>query len=251
MDIELKTLIGLTIFFIIEIFLVLLILFFSFLINPLEQQTLENTTIEYNNTNEILLNTTILNKTHSEFVTINISIDKKLSEYYRTKKIIASDDDNIFYNQFFNQEPGQEVFKNIYEYHYNNTYNEEETFRSIQYYIGGIPYRYSRTFYFPITIVDQNYGACFDKSILFIEIFKHAEYGLALLDFPSDNHMAVGILCTEPLFDEYCFLETTTKHSRINNLNVTYSGGNILNYDDYKIIEIYEGKTLNITGWNG
>lgn len=65
---------------------------------------------------------------------------------------------------------------------------------------------------YPYETVYKNSGVCSDKTFLAVSLLRELGYGAAILDFPDQNHSAVGIAC--PLADSvagsgYCFVETT------------------------------------------
>ena len=61
-------------------------------------------------------------------------------------------------------------------------------------------------------------GVCSDKSLLLAALLKQLGYGAALLVYPSENHMAVGIACPakySSYASGYCYAETTATGFRI------------------------------------
>ena len=64
---------------------------------------------------------------------------------------------------------------------------------------------------FPIeTYVDKS-GDCADKSLLLAGILSREGYNVALLSFPKESHMAVGVVCPGADYKNtgYAFVETT------------------------------------------
>jgi len=65
---------------------------------------------------------------------------------------------------------------------------------------------------YPYETIYKNSGVCSDKTFLAVSLLRGLGYGVAILDFPEENHSAVGISC--PIADSlagsgYCFVETT------------------------------------------
>ncbi|WP_440950700.1 hypothetical protein [Methanosphaerula subterraneus] len=64
----------------------------------------------------------------------------------------------------------------------------------------------------PYQVLYDNTGVCSEKSVLLAALLKELGYGVALLSFDSQNHMAVGILCPAQYSYRgtgYAFVEST------------------------------------------
>lgn len=69
---------------------------------------------------------------------------------------------------------------------------------------------------YPYETLYDNKGICSDKSFLAVMIAKELGYGVALLKYDQEEHMAVGIKCTYPNYDGgYCYTEVTTEGWKI------------------------------------
>jgi hypothetical protein len=64
---------------------------------------------------------------------------------------------------------------------------------------------------FPIETYVEKSGDCDDKSLLLAGILSREGYNVALLSFPNESHMAVGVVCpgTDYRNTGYAFVETT------------------------------------------
>ncbi|MGD1005474.1 MAG: hypothetical protein ABR887_08645 [Methanoregulaceae archaeon] len=64
---------------------------------------------------------------------------------------------------------------------------------------------------FPIETFAEKSGDCDDKSLLLAGLLSHEGYQTALLSFPEESHMAVGISCPGMQYKDtgYVYLETT------------------------------------------
>lgn len=92
-----------------------------------------------------------------------------------------------------------------------------------------IPYDYARMsvpstdLRHPYQVLYDNTGVCSEKSVLLAALLKELGYGVALLKFDSQNHMAVGILCPAQYSYRgtgYAFIESTRPNIP------TYADGN-------------------------
>jgi len=75
----------------------------------------------------------------------------------------------------------------------------------------------------PYQVLYDNTGVCSEKSVLLAALLKELGYGVALLSFDSQNHMAVGILCPAQYSYRgtgYAFIESTRPNIP------TYADGN-------------------------
>jgi len=96
----------------------------------------------------------------------------------------------------------------------------------------------------PYQVLYDNKGICEEKSLLLALMLKHLGYGVALLRFPQENHMAVGIKCPKEYGyadTEYCFIETTSP-AFITDADAEYAGGVKLT-NKPEVIVISEGET--------
>lgn len=67
----------------------------------------------------------------------------------------------------------------------------------------------------PYQVLYENKGVCSEKSLLLASLLKELGYGVVLLEYEEENHMAVGIKCPKQYANYiyngtgYCFIETT------------------------------------------
>jgi hypothetical protein len=65
---------------------------------------------------------------------------------------------------------------------------------------------------YPYEVLYDDMGVCGEKSHLLAFLLREMGYGVALLKYDSQNHMAIGIKCSDRydyLGTGYCFIETT------------------------------------------
>lgn len=97
-------------------------------------------------------------------------------------------------------------------YDYEQLYSVDSYLCRNGYLVSGTPPRY------PYQVLYDNKGVCGEKSMLLALLLKELGFGVALLEFEKERHMAVGIKCFEGLEEYanyryngsgYCFVETT------------------------------------------
>ena len=96
------------------------------------------------------------------------------------------------------------------------------------------------------TLYDQT-GVCEDKSLLGAAIAEQMGYGVALFQYKTENHMALGIKCPVEFSNYnsgYCFLEMTAPCSKLTYNQGNYTGGIQLTSTP-QIIVISDGKSLS------
>lgn len=131
------------------------------------------------------------------------------------------------------------------EYDYEGMYKGGWTCRN-GYLVSGTPPRY------PYQVLYDGKGICSEKSMLLALLLKELGFGVALLEFEEENHMAVGIKCFEGLEEYanyryngtgYCFVESTRPTI------VTYDKGKYVGVGilrSYpKIIPVSDGLSFN------
>lgn len=98
------------------------------------------------------------------------------------------------------------------------TNSDDERVRIAVSLVQNIPYDYvglktnSLNGRYPYEVLYDDLGVCGEKSKLLAYIIKELGYGVALLNFPNQNHQAVGIKCDRKISiagSGYCFIETT------------------------------------------
>jgi tetratricopeptide (TPR) repeat protein len=113
-----------------------------------------------------------------------------------------------------------------------------------------IPYgkikNYQTRRFYPYEVLYNQCGVCEDKSILLAFLLKELGYGVVLLEFQTERHMAVGIKVPEEFSYKktgYAFVETTTPNI-ISDCHCEYVNTGKLNSVP-SIIPVSEGKTFN------
>ncbi|HEX8974127.1 MAG TPA: transglutaminase-like domain-containing protein [Patescibacteria group bacterium] len=74
------------------------------------------------------------------------------------------------------------------------------------------------TMQYPYETLFRQLGVCSDKSLLSYALLKQMGYGVALLAYEQDNHMALGIQCPQNYStygSGYCYAETTSVGNKI------------------------------------
>ena len=113
-----------------------------------------------------------------------------------------------------------------------------------------IPYgkikNYQERRFYPYEVLYNQCGVCEDKSILLAFLLKELGYGVVLLEFETERHMAVGIKVPEEFSYKktgYAFVETT-KPNIISDCHCDYvNTGKLTSVPS--IIPVSEGKTFN------
>ncbi|NTW29392.1 MAG: hypothetical protein HGA39_08545 [Coriobacteriia bacterium] len=79
---------------------------------------------------------------------------------------------------------------------------------------------------FPVETIVEGKGVCSDKSVLLAALLAHEGYAVALLDFATEKHMAVGVKGPGVAYGAlgYLFLETTSP-AYVTDVPGEYSGG--------------------------
>jgi len=79
---------------------------------------------------------------------------------------------------------------------------------------------------FPVETLVEGTGLCGDKSVLLAVLLAHEGYSAALLEFPAESHMAVGVKGRGHTYRSsgWLFLETTAP-TYVTDVPETYAGG--------------------------
>jgi len=122
-----------------------------------------------------------------------------------------------------------------------------------------IPYDYEKVFTlsteswkYPYEALYDYKGVCQDKSLLLALLLKELGFGVVLLVYEDENHMAVGIKCPGRYANYiyqgsgYCFVETTTP-SIITDMSGEYLGVGALKSKP-KIYIVSDGDSLDSVG---
>ncbi|MFA6194439.1 MAG: transglutaminase-like domain-containing protein [Patescibacteria group bacterium] len=130
-----------------------------------------------------------------------------------------------FYGLFFNVKSGDTSLNDlIYKLKataLNNNWTDDETLEFTLALVQFIPYDSAKLEagnnrnnnpYYPYETLYLDKGVCSDKTFLAVALLRRLGYGVAILDFPTANHSAVGIACpTDQSLNGtgYCYGETT------------------------------------------
>jgi len=113
-----------------------------------------------------------------------------------------------------------------------------------------IPYgkikNYPTRRYYPYEVIYNQCGVCEDKSILLAFLLKELGYGVVLLEFEIEHHMAIGIKVPEGFSYKktgYAFVETTTPNI-ISDCHCEYVNTGKL-WSTPSVIPVSNGKTFN------
>jgi len=100
----------------------------------------------------------------------------------------------------------------------SKTTNKDDQARIAISLVQQIPYDYSRLnarsfeMRYPYEVLYDDKGVCSEKSVLLAYLLRGLGYGVVLFEFPSENHMAVGIKSPDPYNFKnsgYAFVETS------------------------------------------
>ncbi|MBU1975401.1 MAG: hypothetical protein KKG59_03280 [Nanoarchaeota archaeon] len=124
-------------------------------------------------------------------------------------------------------------------------YDSDETARLALSFVGHIPYNALETedINYAYTTIYTNQGVCSDKSILAAALIAKLGYGVALLNFNDEQHMAIGIKCKNGEYLGYCFAEAT-RYYRVTYVPDTYQE-NVRLTSTPDVVEIADGKVFD------
>ena len=103
---------------------------------------------------------------------------------------------------------------------------------------------------YPYETLYENKGVCSDKSFLLANLLENLGYGVALLTFENEKHMAVGIKCPDEFssYDSgYCYAETTASGFRIGmipDINSKEGSAVPMEKNNYSEISQFDAKKL-------
>jgi len=118
--------------------------------------------------------------------------------------------------------------------------------------VQSIPYDWDTAFSgiviqkYPLETLYYDAGVCSDKSLLGAAIAKELGYGVSLMEYYDEGHMAMGLRCPEDLSNHgtgYCFLDVTSECNRLSDDRRTYLG-NITLSSSPDIFVVGEGRAL-------
>ena len=123
------------------------------------------------------------------------------------------------YLRFINQEDQVNFTKDLVKMIEHAARNRDDRARIAISLVQHIPYDYEKarslsSLRYPYEVLYDEKGVCGEKSLLLALLLKRLGFGVVLLDYEAENHMAVGIKCPKEysnyLVDGigYCFVET-------------------------------------------
>jgi hypothetical protein len=134
----------------------------------------------------------------------------------------------VYAERWINQPNQERLIDPVVETIQNITSNKDDQARIAISLVQNIPYDFqgyqsnSNNNKYPYQVLYSGTGVCGEKSKLLALLLKKLGFGVALLDYPAQNHEAVGIKCPVQYSianSGYCFVESTDVTI------VTYSAG--------------------------
>ncbi len=114
--------------------------------------------------------------------------------------------------------------------------------------VQNIPYDYQALYSaylvgrYPYEVLYDNKGVCGEKSQLLAFLLKELGYGVVIFEYPSENHMAVGIICGKGNYNtNYCFIEAT-EPTQVGFIPQGYVGGADIRNAHPDIISVSKGR---------
>jgi len=214
-----------------------------------QNETITNTTNAMNNsTNQSLLATGpvnvlyIFNDSNFKKQEINLTLYQSYLDFYKEHPVDEDLPDSLFYDEFYQYDYDEHLYNQILEYARNYSIDEEEQIDYLMHFISSIEYQFVEDFYYPYEFIDKGYGVCNEKTLMMIGLLDKMNYSTAILVFPKSNHMTVGIECTTPQYEDYCFMDTTYGYRYLTDDNMTLKNGSMFNNEGYYIVKMSEGK---------
>jgi hypothetical protein len=154
--------------------------------------------------------------------------------------------------RYVNEGVEQGELHNLVSYIKARTPNEDDQARIAISLVQNIPYdsngvlTNSIHYKYPYEVLYTNTGVCEQKSMLLVCLLRELGYGCSILEFPSQNHAAVGIACPAQYayYSGYAFVESTTP-SIITDWQGDYVGAGKLPSSPSYVIVIQDGKVMN------
>jgi len=146
--------------------------------------------------------------------TVSVTLYGGLSQYLDTKRPAFYGD----YQEYVNEPAQAETIRAIANALRSQAGSDDDAARAAISLVQQIPYDYARLsvrssdLRHPYQVLYDNTGVCSEKSVLLAALLKELGYGVALLSFDSQNHMAVGITCPAQYSYRatgYAFIEST------------------------------------------
>jgi hypothetical protein len=157
--------------------------------------------------------------------TVSLTLYGGLSQYLDKKRPAFYGD----YLEYVNEPAQAEAIRTIANALRSQAGSGDDAARAAISLVQHIPYDYARLsvrssdLRHPYQVLYDDTGVCSEKSVLLAALLKELGYGVALLSFDSQNHMAVGITCPAQYSYRgtgYAFIESTRPNIP------TYADGN-------------------------
>lgn len=172
---------------------------------------------------------------------MNLLLYEDLYDYYRASSTNTySGSLNSFLTNFATDEKQQDAIKQITSFAKEQNLTRQQEMELMLSFVCQMPYDDSKLYstdgswQYAYQTLYENTGVCADKTLLAAALLKDLDYEVALLDFESDQHMALGLKCDEPRYGSYCFVEVA---------NVYYASFNPINYKPAQYIGLPQGIT--------
>lgn len=141
---------------------------------------------------------------------INIELYEGVNEYLSLNKPRYSGNDREYYLMHINEDTQREHLLNLVERVRAETTNADAQARIAISLVQHIPYDYSgmfgysRSMRYPYQVLYDEEGICSEKTLLAAFLLKELGYGVALLEFPGERHMVIGVMAPE----QYTYKDT-------------------------------------------
>jgi hypothetical protein len=163
------------------------------------------------------------------FVTVNLNSNEYASlfstnfpptcvRYTNNPSLCTTTEVQQYYLNFINEPSQKKYLDSLVSSIQSITPNKDDQVRIAISLVQQIPYDYTRLnsksfkMRTPYEVLYENEGVCSEKSVLLAYLARGLGYGVVLFEFPSQNHMAVGIKSSSQYAFRntgYAFVETT------------------------------------------
>lgn len=155
---------------------------------------------------------------------ISLPIFKDVKNHFSLQKPVACSSLSEYYFEYLSNSIQRHYLNPLIEAIWERSKNIDEQARIAINLVQMIPYDvekcriemknnpYTRIRY-PYEVIADNKGICCEKSLLLAFLLRESGFGLALIIFENENHMALGIKCPEKFSfcrTGYGFVETTS-----------------------------------------
>ncbi len=181
-----------------------------------------------------------------------VSSEDSTVSYYTGQQPSPEEINRIITLRYVNESVEKSELQNLVSSIEQITPNEDDQARIAISLVQNIPYNLNGVLtnsihcIYPYEVLYTNTGVCEQKSMLLVCLLRELGYGCAILEFPSQNHAAVGIACPSEYayYSGYAFVESTTP-SIITDCYGDYVGAGKLPSSPSYVIVIQDGKVMN------